>query len=565
MDRALISRWVARLGSMTFAVVVLIVLALASTIGTVLLQNEEQTDYLDAFGPLWYWVLRWLGMFDMYHAWWFLTLLGFLTVSLSACLWRHVPKMLKEMRAHKAWLGERHFNNLPVHFSLRTNDPAKLEAALRARLSGWRFSEAEAEGVRFVRADAGWFNKWGYILAHGGILVILLGGWVSIEFGFRGTMNVVEGGTNDTIQFLRGTEVVEKKLPFTVRCNDFSIAFYPTGQPKEFRSSLTIIDHGKEVLTRDIIVNEPLEYQGIRIYQASFGDGGSPLTLKLFHLDSSAKVEEIHSQVYETWRDPNGGLSIEFRNLRPFNVENMAEPGKPKRFRDLGPAVEFVLRAPGARPVLVKSFMNPFVDAKGKDRGSFILISTTGDAKDYQPVFLGLDFTNPDDWRLYHAFLRELAQVRNDPSVPKKKKTFVAFKRALDEAFGDRHPKDLPEIAERVLAATQVLPRLPWPAIPFLVDFEQRYYTGLEVARDPGMNIVWTGSVLLVLGLVIMLYFPHRRLWLQLGPDGKAALAGTTNRGELDFARFAEQLVRDLEAAGLARRSHTPSAKGGRK
>ena len=563
MNRALFSTWVARLGSMTFAVVVLIVLALASTIGTVLLQNEEQTDYLDAFGPLWYWVLRWLGMFDMYHAWWFLGLLVFLTVSLSACLWRNVPKMLKEMRVQKAWLGERHWRHLPVRFELRAKDPARLEAWFRARLAGWRFSEAEAEGVRFVRADAGWFHKWGYILAHGGILVILLGGWMSIEFGFRGTMNVVEGGTNDTIQFLRGTEVVEKKLPFTVRCNDFSIAFYPTGQPKEFRSNLTILDHGKEVLTRDIIVNEPLEYRGIRIYQASFGDGGSPLVLRLFPLRGDGKVRRIRSRVYETWRDPEGRMSIEFRNLRPFNVENMADPGEPKRFRDLGPAVEFVLRAPGARPVLVKGFMNPFVDEKGKDRGSFLMISTSGDAKDYRPVFLGLDFTNDDDWKLYRAFVRALAQVRDDPAVPAKRKSFVAFKRALDEVFGDARPEDLPEIAERVLAATQVLPRLPWPALPVLADFEQRYYTGLEVARDPGMNVVWAGSAVLVIGLVVMLYFPHRRLWLRLGPDGRAALGGSTNRGELDFARFAEQLVHELEAQGLARISNT--GKGGRR
>jgi len=47
-----------RLSSMSLAITLLTVLALASVIGTVLLQNQDQTDYLQQFGPIWYWVFR---------------------------------------------------------------------------------------------------------------------------------------------------------------------------------------------------------------------------------------------------------------------------------------------------------------------------------------------------------------------------------------------------------------------------------------------------------------------------------------------------------------------------
>ena len=67
-----------RLGSMSLAVILLMVLSIASVIGTVLLQNQDQADYLNQFGPLWYWLFRSLGLFDMYHTWWFLCILGFL-------------------------------------------------------------------------------------------------------------------------------------------------------------------------------------------------------------------------------------------------------------------------------------------------------------------------------------------------------------------------------------------------------------------------------------------------------------------------------------------------------
>ncbi|MDX8391434.1 MAG: cytochrome c biogenesis protein ResB, partial [Mariprofundaceae bacterium] len=40
-----------RLSSMSLAIALLVVLGLSSVIGTVLLQNQEQADYLSHFGP----------------------------------------------------------------------------------------------------------------------------------------------------------------------------------------------------------------------------------------------------------------------------------------------------------------------------------------------------------------------------------------------------------------------------------------------------------------------------------------------------------------------------------
>ena len=257
-----------RIGSMSLAIVLLVVLSIASVIGTVLLQNQDQADYLQQFGPLWYWVFRSLGLFDMYHTWWFMSMLGFLMVSLSSCLWRNVPKMFKEMRTRKATVAEKSLKRFQYLHDWRL--PAKMDSAhvqqtFRKRLRGWEFREAEQDGVQYIRADKGRWNKCGYILVHSAILVILVGGWMGSEYGFRGNMAVPEGQSESEISFLQGTETGHLKMPFEVRCNSFSIDFFPTGAPKEFRSNLTIIDNGKEVLTSDIIVNEALYYKGVRM------------------------------------------------------------------------------------------------------------------------------------------------------------------------------------------------------------------------------------------------------------------------------------------------------------
>ena len=47
---------------------------------------------------------------------------------------------------------------------------------------------------------------------------------------------------------------------------------YKNGAPKEYRSSLTILENGEPVLTKDIIVNDPLQYKGISMFQSSYGE-----------------------------------------------------------------------------------------------------------------------------------------------------------------------------------------------------------------------------------------------------------------------------------------------------
>ncbi len=537
---------------MPLAITLLIVLALASVIGTVLQQNQAQQDYLQQFGPLWYWLFRSLGLFDMYHTWWFLILLGLLMVSLSFCLWRNVPRMLKEMRTHKVYITPRAMAHMKMHRRWLESAASAEDVArrLQGTLKEWQWRSEARDDALYLRADRGSRHKWGYIIVHTAILVILIGGWISVHFGFRGNMSVVEGSSEKEISFVQGTGVGHLQMPFEVRCNRFEINFYPNGMPSEFRSNLTIIDGGKEVLTSDIIVNEPLYYKGVRIYQASFGDGGSKIRLKLYDLRGEGKIREIETQVYRTYTDPETGLSFEITDFRPHNVENMAEAGKPKDFQDIGPSVDLVIRGPGLKPVKLRSFLQPF-ELNGQNHGSIMMLSTTGDQRDFQSLGLGLDLTNPKEWELYRAFLERLRRL----DLKSENARLVAFKSALEEVFGDARPKDIQAMAMRVIQGVQILPQLPWPVLPVLEDYEQKYYTGLQLARDPGMNVVWVGSALLVIGLCIMLYVAHRRLWFVIRPQGdvfRVEMAGVSNRNPLNFEREFQALFSRVSQAGAS-------------
>ena len=84
-----------------------------------------------------------------------------------------------------------------------------------------------------------------------------------------------------------------------------------------------------------------------------------------------------------------------------------------------------------------------------------------------------------------------------------------------------------------------------------LVDYKQRYYTGLQVAKDPGVWIVWLGCALLVLGSMVAFFLSHRRIWLTIQPVGNRTgikLGGTAHRNQPAFEIFFDEFKKKLKA-----------------
>ncbi len=82
-----------------------------------------------------------------------------------------------------------------------------------------------------------------------------------------------------------------------------------------------------------------------------------------------------------------------------------------------------------------------------------------------------------------------------------------------------------------------------------LAGFYPRYYTGLQVTRDPGVNVVWLGCIFLIAGICGAFFMSHRRLYLVLEEkDGglRVVLAGSASKNRqafaADFNRLFEQL-----------------------
>jgi cytochrome c biogenesis protein len=83
-----------------------------------------------------------------------------------------------------------------------------------------------------------------------------------------------------------------------------------------------------------------------------------------------------------------------------------------------------------------------------------------------------------------------------------------------------------------------------------MVDFKQRFYTGLQVAKDPGVWVVWVGCTLMVLGSMIAFFLSHRRIWITILPVGGKTgikLGGSAHRNQPAFELFFDDFKKNLK------------------
>ena len=90
-----------------------------------------------------------------------------------------------------------------------------------------------------------------------------------------------------------------------------------------------------------------------------------------------------------------------------------------------------------------------------------------------------------------------------------------------------------------------------------VIRTEDGYYTGLQVKRDPGVWVVYTGFIAMLIGIGMTFYTSHRKLWIWAGRSKsdkdsvRIVVAGRTNKNpiafEKDFHELRELLENDLK------------------
>lgn len=272
------------LASVRTGIFLIIVVVISSAIGTVILQRptSEPEDMQRAYSPETLALLDRVGLTDVFHAWWFLLLLTLICVCLILVSVDRWPNAWK-VYAKPVRFAQPNFRlSLPQTATIPVQDEAAALSIAGRVLSrfGFQPKTVTEDGASGLYAEKQRFSVFALYLVHLSLICIFVGYIVDGIVGYRGNISVPEGQALGQISLRdnRGGES-KKTLPFLIRCDGAGEETYADGSPKKWWSKLVLIEDGKEVAAKTIVVNDPFVYKGIRIYQSSMGQSSTPKTL----------------------------------------------------------------------------------------------------------------------------------------------------------------------------------------------------------------------------------------------------------------------------------------------
>ncbi|MBT8374628.1 MAG: cytochrome c biogenesis protein ResB [Deltaproteobacteria bacterium] len=383
--------------SVKLTVTLLLSLAVTSIIGTVIPQSGTASEYFQKYGELWFKILSFFDsifeIFDMYHSWWFQLLILLLTMNIIICSIDRMKATLKIIFVKTPSFNLSRFRNIKYkkEFSEKRmpNELEELYKPIISKKYGYSRTEKTDNGFCLFAEKWRW-TRLGVYIVHLSIIFMLLGGLIGSIFGFEGIVNIPEGESANKIN-LRNTDKTHL-LDFEIKCEDFFVSFHDNGSPKEFRSSLVLIKNGKPVLTKDIIMNDPIRYKGINIFQHTYGTL-TPKEVTLGFTNKETGMEYRKKAVINKPVDIPAGMGTfiikEYRRSAGFKGHNIGEAFIGVLTPKTGDPINILL------PLRFPSF--------DKMRKGEMIIAVVSNEHNY---FTGLQVTkDPAVWVVYSGFI----------------------------------------------------------------------------------------------------------------------------------------------------------------
>lgn len=270
--------------SVQLAIVLLSLIAFFALIGTLVPQREAAAELASRLSPALFSFLTKMQIFDLYHSVWFFLLSGLLAVNLIICSLDRFPMAWRRFRTRPVPQNEDVFKDLPDENKFQVVSDVHKAADAAAVLLQKKYRDVartDAQGRVFLCAQRGRFSLFGVYIVHLSFLVLITGAIIGSVFGIEGYVNIMEGEAVSAIQLRSGDQSLP--LPFSVRCDKFTVEFYDSGAPKTFQSDLTFLKDNQSVHSGKLLVNHPIVFDGFRFYQSSYGAApGGNATLALF-------------------------------------------------------------------------------------------------------------------------------------------------------------------------------------------------------------------------------------------------------------------------------------------
>ncbi len=476
----MIKKIISFLGNVKLGVIYLILLALLSVLGsTYIKQGESFITYYKEYGETAAKIIWITYLNNVFHAWYYQLLIVLVALAVIFATIERFPTIYKtaygkvEKKMPEGVLKKP--STIKIHLNL------DIEKALNKVVEfiynlGFKKVEVIKEDSYYLFSEKGRVSRLGMLVTHTGIIVFLVGAFLGSYYGVRGQIEIQEGDKVHYIKKYREGSLIPgdeiHKLPFEIKVNKFWLDFYNSkefvGAIKSYNSEVEIYKNNTLKLKTVIKVNEPAEFESYRIFQTSYGKTGE---IK----NASVVVVKYHELInlIEESTDLNRKLITEEDESKKREIE--------KQLRDLNRRVtEFFQKAKRINFTYNSKIYN-FEDAIVQ------VVNTT------------LNYKNP-----------MLAQQDVfDPLIVTKVKY-------QDKEF------DMPISADpnvSIFAYEKFVKPYNFPYIFVIENIEPMYFSGLQVSYFPGTNLIWIGTIIVVMGTMLAFYTVHRRIWVKIEKD----------------------------------------------
>ena len=336
------------ISSVRVGVVVLCILVVLSMAGMLIMQaNVDGFDaYYVSLTPAEKVVFGALGLFDIYHSWYFYLALLFLSLNIILAsidrfpsAWSYIVK--PKTKATRPWLLTRRDHDEMVLDGTSADAVApKINSILKS--SGLKTTVTEENGVTTIFGESGKFNRLGAYIVHIALLTLFLGHFVFLTTSFDADVRMIPGAKTDSIQLIRYNvdntvgfrrDRYNVKLPFTMECTDIQQRLIDQNGPidvtntMDWSTRLKIDDPQYGITEEAASLNKPLFYRGYRFFQAQTIPIGHARTITL-ELTPQNGGDVIKKEVPRNGTaNLDDGTKIEFADFQPDFT--MGQGGQP--------------------------------------------------------------------------------------------------------------------------------------------------------------------------------------------------------------------------------------------
>jgi cytochrome c biogenesis protein len=259
------------LADLRFAIILLLIIAISSVIGTIIEQDQPIEIYKSnyplinpLFGFLSWDIILQFGFDHVYSTWWFLCFVVVLGISLLTCTFIQQLPALKIARRCQFLRTSTQFYKLKLIKNLELHTLTKIFFQIQTN----HYSIFQQKNIFYCYK--GLVGKIAPITVHLSMILILLGTILSSLSGLK-AQEIIPKTETVHIQNILLSGLFSKIPNISTRINDFWITYNNKNIINQYYSDISILNNfGTELQQQTIYVNQPAKFSGISYYQTDW-------------------------------------------------------------------------------------------------------------------------------------------------------------------------------------------------------------------------------------------------------------------------------------------------------